>query len=108
MIHWAVPAHRLAAGVFETVAQLLDRGLEPDVDKALLETLFDYQGDDWFGVARFAPVPPPWSAAETDVLGHYLELGYHLLQTHTFDALLGEAVERTLNEIREELARRWA
>ena len=82
--------------------------LPRDVDRALLETLFDYQGDDWFGVARFAPVPPPWSAAETDVLGHYLELGYHLLQTHTFDALLGEAVERTLNEIREELARRWA
>jgi len=108
MIHWAVPAHRIAAGVLETVAQLLDRGLEPDVDKALLDTLFYYQGDDWFGVARFTPVPPPWSAAETDVLGRYLELGYHLGQTHAFDAPLGEAVERTLGEIREELARRWA
>jgi len=108
MIHWAVPAHRLMSGVLQAIAKLLDLGLEPDVDRALLETLFDYQGDDWFGVARFAPVPPPWLEAETDVLGRYLELGYHLGQTHAFDAPLGEAVERTLNEIREELARRWA
>jgi hypothetical protein len=108
MIHWAVPAHRLAAGVLETVAALLDRGLEPEVDRALLETLFDYQGDEWFGVARFPPVTPPWSEAETDVLGRYLELGYHLGQTRSFDPSLGEATERTLGEIREELARRWA
>jgi hypothetical protein len=107
MIHWAVPAHRLAAGVLETVAHLLDRGLAPDVDKALLETLFDYQGDDWFGVARFPPVPPPWSAAETDVLGRYLELGYHLAQTRALDPAQSDAIERTLGEIREELARRW-
>jgi poly-beta-hydroxyalkanoate depolymerase len=88
MIHWTVPAPRLSPGV--------------------LDSLFDYQGDDWFGVARFAPVPPPWSAAETDVLGGYLELAFHLAQTRRFDALLGEAIERTLNGIREELARRWA
>jgi hypothetical protein len=107
MIHWAVPAHRLMSGVLETVAKLLDRGLEPDVDRSLLDTLFDYQGDDWFGVARFTPVPPPWSAADTSVLGSYLELGFHLAQTRSFDAPLGEAIERTLGEIREELARRW-
>jgi uncharacterized membrane protein YfbV (UPF0208 family) len=108
MIRWAVPAHRVTAGVLETAAKLLDRELEPDVDTALLETLFDYQGDEWFGVARFTPVPPPWSAADTSVLGSYLELGFHLAQTRSIAPPLGEAIERTLAEIREELARRWA
>jgi hypothetical protein len=107
MIRWAVPAHRLMAGVLEGVAKLLDRGLEPDVDTALFETLFDYQGDDWFGVARFPPTPPPWSAGDTSVLGGYLELGYHLAQARSLPSPLAEAMERTLREIRDELARRW-
>ena len=59
MIHWALPTHRLHAGVLEMARGLLERGLSPDLEHALEETLFDYRGDDWFGVERNPPVPPP-------------------------------------------------
>ena len=36
----------LMPGMLETVAKLLDRGLEPDVDRAPLKTRIEYQGDD--------------------------------------------------------------
>lgn len=108
MIHWALPAHRAAPGVLETLAPFLEERLEPDVERALLETFFDYQGDDWFGVARFAPVPPPWSAVDTDVLRTYLDVGYRLTQRPRLPDELRTTIESTLNEIRKELASRWA
>ena len=108
MIHWAVPAHRATPGVLETLAPLLEQQLEPEVEKALLETFFDYQGDDWFGVARFAPVPPPWSEVDTDVLGVCLDVGFRVTQTRRLPEELKTTIESTLDEIRKELAGRWA
>jgi hypothetical protein len=106
MIHWAVPAHRLHAGVADMVRGLLDRGLPPEVERALVETLFDYQGDEWFGRARNPPVPPPWPAAETGVLQRHLKLGEHILQTRKPPPPLAKTIESTLHEIRAILAAR--
>ena len=106
MIHWAVPAHRLHPGVAEMARGVLDRGLPPEVERALVETLFDYQGDEWFGVARNPPVPPPWAAGATGVRQHYLKLGEHLVKTRKPPPPLAKAIEATLHEIRAILATR--
>lgn len=108
MIRWSVPAHRGAPGAVDALAPLCDGALEPGVDRALLETLFDYQGDEWFGVARFPPVPPPWSAVDAAVLGRYLDLGYRLAQTRVLPEDLRATIEKTLDDIRKELAGRWS
>lgn len=108
MILWSVPAHRGTPGVLDALAPLWEQQLEPEVEKTLLETLFDYQGDDWYGVARFPPVPPPWSEVDTNVLGQFLDLGYRLTQTRTQPDALKATIESTLDEIRKEVAARWA
>jgi hypothetical protein len=107
MIRWSVPTHRGDPGVLDALAPLVDGRLEPEVDRALLETLFDYQGDDWYGVARFPPVPPSWSAVDTSVLGRFLDLGFRLAQTRGLPDDLKATIESTLEDIRKELAARW-
>lgn len=100
MLHWAVPAHRLHAGVPEMAMGLLERGLPPEVEKAFLETLFDYKGNDWFGKAGNVPEPPPWSSGETSVLKAYLKLGQFVEQKRKPPPEVAAAVEKTLHEIR--------
>ncbi len=107
MIHRAVLSHRLQATVLAACVRLLGRGLEPEVEAGLVETLFDYHEREWFGVARFAPTPPPWSAAETAVLQSYLQLGHELAQGGRLSPENAAAVGRTLQEIRDLLATRW-
>lgn len=107
MIHWAVLAHRLEAPVLAACVRLLGRGLEAQVQAGLVETLFDYREREWFSVARFAPTPPPWPAAETSVLQSYLQLGHELVQGGRLSPENTAAVERTLQEVREILATRW-
>ena len=107
IIHRAVLPHRLQAPVLAACMRLLGRGLEPEVQAGLVDTLFDYQEREWFGVARFAPTPPPWSAAETGVLQSYLQLAHELEQSGRLSPENAAAVGRTLQEIREILATRW-
>jgi hypothetical protein len=107
IIHRAVLPHRLQAPVLAACMRLLGRSLEPEVEAGLVETLFDYQEREWFGVARFAPTPPPWSAAETTVLQSYLQLGHELAQGGRLSPENAAAVARTLQEVRETLATRW-
>ncbi len=106
MLHWAVPANRLHAGFSDMARGLLDKGLPPEVETALVETMFDYQGDKWFGVARNPPVPPPWATAETPLLQQYLKLGEHIERTRKPPEPLAKAVERTLHQIRAVLKAR--
>jgi hypothetical protein len=80
---------------------------ESAVHSGLVETLFDYQEREWFGVARFAPTPPPWSGAETGVLQSYLQLGHELAQGGRLSPESAAAVGRTLQEIRDIMATRW-
>jgi len=106
MLHWALPAHRTNPGIAESAMRIVDRGIEPEVEAALCEALFDYQGDEWFGVARHAPVPVPWQSAETAVLQSYVKLGDHLRRTRRFPDAISDAIERTLHEMTEILAAR--
>ena len=100
MIHWALLPHRLQPGVVEMARGLFDRGLTPAVEKALVETLFDDQSEEWFGPARNAPVAPRWSSGETSVLEAYLKLGRYLQETRKTPPELEAAVEKALQEIR--------
>ena len=100
MIHWALLSRRLQRGIAEMAMKLLDRGLTPPVEKALVETLFDDQSEEWFGPARNAPVAPPWSSGETTVLEAYLKLGRFVEQKKKLPPEVGAAVEKALQEIR--------
>jgi hypothetical protein len=108
MIRKAVLAHRLDAAVLAACVRVIDRGLEPEVERGLIETLFDYQEKEWFGVARFAPTPPAWSVAETEVLQSYLQIGHRLTESGRLDQSLRAVVERTKRELSEILASRWS
>jgi hypothetical protein len=106
MFHRAVLAHRLESRVLAACRRLLGRGLEPEMEKGIVETLFDYREHEWFGVARVAPRPPPWSEGTTDVLQAYVQLGRELCQRGKLAEPIVAAIERTQCEISDTLATR--
>lgn len=106
LLHKSVLAHRTRGPVLATCLRLLARGLEPEVEAGIVETLFDYQEKRWFGVARSAPVPPPWNTAETRVLRSYLDAAKGLRGPGRLSDALQGAIEGTTFEIRDILAAR--
>jgi hypothetical protein len=108
MLHHAVLAHRTEGPVVAACLRLLARGLEPEVDAGVAETLYDYQEKRWFGPARGAPVPPPWNQAETAVLQALSDAAKGLRGPGRFSDDLQDAIEGTALEIRDILAARAA
>lgn len=106
MLHHSVLAHRTDAPVVAACLRLLARGLEPEVEAGVVETLYDYQDKRWFGPARGAPVPPPWNQAETEVLQSLLDAAKGLRGPGRLSDNLQDAVEGTTLEIRDILATR--
>lgn len=106
LLHKSVLAHRTRGPVLAACLRLLVRGLEPEVEAGLVETLFDYQEKRWFGVARYAPVPPPWNTAETAVLQSYLDAAKGLRRPGRLPDNLQDVIEGTTLEIRNILATR--
>jgi hypothetical protein len=108
MLHHAVLAHRTEGPVVAACLRLLARGLEPEVEAGVAETLYDYQEKRWFGPARGAPVPPPWNRAETAVLQSLLDAAKGLRGPGRLSDNLQDAIEGTVLEIRDILATRAA
>ncbi len=106
MLHQAVVAHRTEGPVAAVCLRLLARGLEPEVEAGVAETLYDYQEKKWFGPARGAPVPPPWNLAETAVLQSILDAAKGLRGPGRLSDGLQDAIEGSTLEIREILAAR--
>jgi hypothetical protein len=106
MLHHAVLAHRTEGPVVAVCLRLLARGLEPEVEAGVVETLYDYQEKRWFGPARGAPVPLPWNQAETAVLQSLLDAAKGLRGPGRLSDNLQDAVEGTTLEIRDILAAR--
>jgi hypothetical protein len=106
MLHKSVLAHRVKAPVLAACERILGRGLEAEVEAGLVETLFDYQEKPWFGVARFAPMPPPWAMADSGVLESYLRLGRELVASGRMPGTCVQAIERSSSEISLVLAAR--
>ena len=106
MLHHAVLAHRTEGPVVAACLRLLARGLEPEVEAGVAETLYDYQEKRWFGPARGAPVPPPWNLAETTVLQSLLDAAKGLRGPGRLTDNLQDAIEGSALEIREIVAAR--
>lgn len=106
MLHHAVLAHRTEGPVVAACLRLLARGLEPEVEAGVAETLYNYQEKRWFGPARGAPVPPPWNQAETTVLQSLSDAAKGLRGPGRLPDDLQDAIEGTALEIRDILAAR--
>lgn len=106
MLHHAVLAHRTESPVVAACLRLLARGLEPEVETGVAETLYDYQEKRWFGPARGAPVPPPWNRAETTALQSLLDAAKGLRGPGRLSEDIQDAIEGSALEICEVLAAR--
>lgn len=54
MLHHAVLANRTEGPVVDACLRLLARGLEPEVETGVAETLYDYREKRWFGPGRLS------------------------------------------------------
>lgn len=99
MLHRAMVPHRIEGPVVAACERLLQAGLEPEVELGLIESIFDFREKEWFGVARHAPAPPPWSRGENRVLLALQSLGRNLIGSGRLPPGAAQAVERTISEI---------
>jgi hypothetical protein len=106
MLHHSVLAHRTSGPVVAVCLRLLARGLEPEVEAGIAETLYGYQEKKWFGPARDAPVPPPWNLAETATLQSLLDAAKRLHGPGRLSEDLQDTIEGSTLEISDILAKR--
>lgn len=106
MLHHSVLAHRTRGPVVAACLRLLARGLEPEVEAGIAETLYGYQEKKWFGPARGAPAPPPWNLAETATLQSLLDAAKRLHGPGRLSDDLQDTIEATTMEISDILAKK--
>ena len=62
-LHGDVLTHRTDAPLLAGCERLLASHLAPPLKTALVDSLFDYRPDEWFGEPRRLPTPPPFDQA---------------------------------------------
>ena len=104
-IHRSVLPRRTDLAVLQTCGRLLDKGLEPEVEVGLVESLFDYQERKWFGNAR--PLrPPSWDSTSTETLRFALDLASRVQGRKDLPPELEQAINNTLLAITGIIAER--
>lgn len=106
LLHHAVVGHRTSEPMLASVERLLAAGLEPDVLAGVVESVFDYQDKQWFGPARDAPRPVPWDGASDQALNHVLRIATKVRTGIGLPPAVLLAVDRTVRQIEDILARR--
>jgi hypothetical protein len=97
--------HRTDLAVLSSAKRLVDSKLERDVTIAIVESVFDYQPQQWFGRQGMPPTPPAWDAASPDALRYVIEFGRGIERRRDLPASLRRVVRSTLvllNRIRHE------
>jgi hypothetical protein len=91
---------RTSAAVVELCARVTaSRLVAGPVRLAIVETLFDYQPRQWFGVAMNQPAPPPWSSATEPARTALKSLGKQLLGRSDVPANLHAEIRKTLAQL---------
>ena len=106
-VHVSVLPYRTEVPVLQMARRLFEGGgLDPAIQRAVIETIFDLQSRRWFGPVRVAPTPRPWDTASDEALALVLELGGVVQARTDLRQELRSAVERTMEEVSEILANR--
>jgi hypothetical protein len=101
MAHWALLPARINAGVVAMCARLLaKRGVSHKVEIAILESLYDYQPRQWFGVNLGQPQPPSWQSAPAATREQLRSLGTTALAWPDLPVETRQAIQNTLLELR--------
>jgi len=100
--------HRTELPVAQMCARLLEKPLEPEVEVAIIESVFDYREREWYGNVRQPPRPGAWDTASSETLRTVLGLAAGLRRRENLPPSLVEAISRTVVEITEILAGRAA
>jgi hypothetical protein len=98
--HRSVLPVRTNPAVVEICARVTaSRLVASEVRMALVETLFDYQPRQWFGVAMNQPSPPPWSSANEPARNALKSLGKQLLGQSDVPTNLRAEIQKTLAQL---------
>jgi hypothetical protein len=103
LVHQGILPYRDHLTVLQAASALIDSQVEPEVERAVIESIFDYQRE-WFPI--HGPTPPPWRTASEEVLRYVLQLASDLIAKRKAPASLMPAIERTSITVRALLAAR--
>lgn len=101
-VGWAryeVVPRRDDPGVLEGCGRLLAGTLPGTVRVALVEALFDYRPDAWYGAGP-TPEPPPWGTLPPDSRAALVGIGEAVLRDRSLDAALRETVSLRVESLR--------
>ncbi len=99
VIRRSVLPYRTRLPVLHTVEHLLGRGLDTNVQVALLQSVFDYRSREWFGVERNPPKPPEWSSASPETLAFVVELGKKQERRKDLPDSIEHSIKQTVDQI---------
>jgi len=107
LIHWSLFEYRTQAGVAQMVQRLLKSGVAPEVEAALLETMFVSSPNSWWGKRTgVVPTPPAWPSVSMDALHVLLELSDIAKNSKTLSAHIQPDVQRASADIQSEIQQR--
>jgi hypothetical protein len=97
-MHFRLLPRRNQVEILRSCQRLLQGQLAVSLRPALVETLFDYKVDEWFG-ARNHEAPPPRSKASPEALQILRSIGAQALEKISLSKEQRTVVEQTLKEI---------
>lgn len=103
-LHMAVLPNRTQLAILQMCERLLALDIEPDVQVGVIESVFDYQPRQWFGL--HAPRPPAWRSAPPEVLRFVMEWGVKVRTRPNLPERVMAAIVSTLTAVRALVARR--
>jgi hypothetical protein len=98
-VHRAVVPVRNSLEVLKSIERMLGRSPESAMEIALIESVFDYQQQRWFGRIANPPSPPPWDTSSVEVLAFVSEFGRRVENRTAVPDTLRQAVRVTLESI---------
>lgn len=98
-LHDTVLSHRDNPEMLAEAERLLHDGLPAELRPVLVESLFDYRRDEWYGCSH--PVPPPWSAFSREARERLRRIGTEALETVNLDKVQQARVRTVLETLPE-------
>lgn len=93
-------AHRNDLPLLRTCERILLQKLPLKIHLGLVESLFDYRPDEWYGADHYYS-PPSLKEATPGALNQLRRIGELAMQKFTLEDPLKKAVEKTLEEIKK-------
>jgi len=98
-VHRALLPNRTTPAVLDMCAALLRSNAEPQIQLAVIESLFDDQPRRWFGMVADPPRPPAWSTLPPRGREVLVDLGKTALRRKDLPDELRGAIKNTLAEV---------